>query len=61
MMRGAPDGATAEEVAAAIVASVGTEEYIRYATEKDAATSATKAADPNAFVARAQQALAAFL
>jgi short-subunit dehydrogenase len=61
MMRGSADGATAEEVAAAIVASVGTSEYIRYATEKDGATSAAKAADPNAFVARAQQALAALL
>ncbi len=61
MMRGAKDGATAEEVAAAIVASVGSPDFIGYATERDGATAAAKAADPNAFLARTQKALAGFL
>jgi short-subunit dehydrogenase len=43
--------ATSEEVGAALVAALGSERFITYATERDAATSATKAADPDAFLA----------
>ncbi|MCD9622230.1 SDR family NAD(P)-dependent oxidoreductase [Rhabdothermincola salaria] len=43
--------ATSEEVAVALVAALGDDRLITYATEKDAATSATKAADPDAFLA----------
>ena len=43
--------ATAEEVAAAMVRALGDERLITYATERDEATSASKAADPNAFLA----------
>ncbi len=60
MMRGA-EGATPEQVAAAIVASIGDDGYVAYATEKDARTSAAKAADVNAFLARARESLKAFL
>jgi short-subunit dehydrogenase len=60
MMRDAR-AATAEDVAAAIVACVGRDEFVSYATERDAKTSAAKAADPNAFLANARQALSAFL
>jgi short-subunit dehydrogenase len=61
MVRGAADGASPEDVAAAIVASVGDERFITYATERDATTSAGKSADVNTFVARAREALSAFL
>jgi short-subunit dehydrogenase len=60
MMQGAR-AASPEDVAAAIVASVGREEFVSYAAERDAKTSAAKAADPNAFLAKARQALSAFL
>lgn len=53
-----PTAATPEQVAAAIVASVESDEFVSYATETDAATSATKAADPNAFLAQMREALA---
>lgn len=43
--------ATSEEVGAALVAALGDERFITYATERDATTSATKAADPEAFLA----------
>jgi short-subunit dehydrogenase len=52
--------ATAEDVAAAIVASVGSDDYVTYASEREAKTAAAKAADPNAFLARAREALRAF-
>ncbi len=60
-MRRDPKAAAAEEVAAALVASVGRDEFVSYATERDAKTSAAKAGDPNAFLAKAKQALSAFL
>jgi short-subunit dehydrogenase len=53
-----PAAATPEEVAAAIVASIESDEFVSYATERDAETSATKAADPNAFLTRMSEALA---
>ena len=46
-----PTAATPEEVAAAIVASVDSDQFVSYATTRDADSSATKAADPNAFLA----------
>jgi short-subunit dehydrogenase len=53
-----PTAATPEDVAAAIVASVDSDQYVSYATARDADTSATKAADPNAFLAQMREALA---
>jgi len=53
-----PTAATPEEVAAAILASVESDEFVTYATESDAATSARKSADPNAFLAQMREALA---
>ncbi len=47
-----PADATAPEVvAAAILACIDDDRFVTYATERDAATSASKAADPNAFLA----------
>ena len=60
MVRGA-DGATPEEVAAAIVGSVGDDGYVTYATERDRKTSSAKAADVNGFLANARTALSAYL
>ncbi|MCU1393385.1 MAG: short-chain dehydrogenase Adh 1 [Ilumatobacteraceae bacterium] len=42
--------ATAETVAAAIIASLSDDGFITYATERDAGTAAAKHADPNAFL-----------
>jgi short-subunit dehydrogenase len=53
-----PATATAEEVAAAIVACVDRDQFVSYATARDAYTSATKAADPNAFLAEMRERLA---
>jgi short-subunit dehydrogenase len=53
-----PTAASPEEVAAAIVASVESDQFVSYATARDADTSATKAADPNAFLAQMRDALA---
>jgi short-subunit dehydrogenase len=53
-----PTAATPEEVAAAIVASIESDQFVAYATARDADTSATKAADPNAFLAQMREALA---
>ena len=53
-----PTAATADEVAAAIVASVESDDFVSYATESDAATSARKSADPNAFLVQMREALA---
>jgi short-subunit dehydrogenase len=61
MVKGAANGATAEQVAAAIVATLGDDRFLTYAVERDAHGSATKAADPNAFLANAREALAPFL
>ncbi|MCU1484979.1 MAG: adh 1 [Actinomycetia bacterium] len=61
MVKGAPGGATAEDVASALVASLGDDRYITYAMPKDEAGAAAKAADPNAFLATAREALKAFL
>jgi short-subunit dehydrogenase len=46
-----PGSATPEEVAAAIVACVESDDYLSYAKQHDAEMSAAKAADPNAFLA----------
>jgi short-subunit dehydrogenase len=54
-----PTAATAEEVAAAIVAAVESDEFVSYATASDAAMSAAKAADPNGFLADMRERLAA--
>ena len=43
--------ATAEDVAAALVASLGDDRFVTYATARDEATSAAKNADPDAFLA----------
>jgi short-subunit dehydrogenase len=61
MVKGAPGGATADDVAAALVASLGTDDLMTYAMPNDAATSAAKAADVNAFAAKARESLKAFL
>jgi short-subunit dehydrogenase len=54
-----PADATAPEVVAdAIVACIDDDRFVTYATEKDAATSANKAADPNAFLAQMRAAVA---
>jgi short-subunit dehydrogenase len=60
MVKGAPGGATAEDVASALVASLGDDRYITYAMAKDEAGAAAKAADPNAFLAKAREALKPF-
>ncbi len=60
-MMQAAKAASPQEVAAAIVASVGAEGFVSYATERDERTSGAKAADPNAFLAKAREALGAFL
>jgi NAD(P)-dependent dehydrogenase (short-subunit alcohol dehydrogenase family) len=56
-----PGAATPEEVAAAIVACVAddglSDHYVSYATARDADMSATKAADPNAFLAEMRERL----
>jgi short-subunit dehydrogenase len=52
--------AEAVDVAAAIVASVGSDDFVTYASAREAKTAAAKAADPNAFLARAREALRAF-
>jgi short-subunit dehydrogenase len=49
--------AAPEDVAAAILGCLGTEQFVTYATERDAATAAKKAEDPNAFLARMRDAL----
>jgi len=48
---------SAEEVAEAMIRALGDERLVTYATERDAATSAAKAADPNAFLARMAEVL----
>ena len=53
-----PGSATPEEVAAAIVACVETDDYSSYAKQHDADMSAAKAADPNAFLAAMSKRLA---
>jgi short-subunit dehydrogenase len=53
-----PTAAMPEEVATAIVACVASDDFVSYATTKDAETSAKKAADPNAFLAQMREALA---
>jgi 3-oxoacyl-[acyl-carrier protein] reductase len=61
MVKGAANGASAEDVAAAIVATLGDDRYLTYAVERDAQGSAAKAADPNGFLANAREALKGFL
>ena len=53
-----PGTATAEEVAAAIVACIENDQCVSYATARDADTSAAKAADPNGFLAEMRERLA---
>jgi short-subunit dehydrogenase len=53
-----PHAATPEEVAAAVVACVDSDDYVAYATTSDADMSAAKAADPNAFLADMRERLA---
>ncbi len=45
-------------MATAIVGAVESDDYVSYATERDAEASAKKAADPNAFLAQMREALA---
>jgi len=52
------DSTAPDVVAAAIVACIDDDRFVTYATEKDAATAAGKAADPNAFLARMRDAVA---
>jgi short-subunit dehydrogenase len=52
------DATPPEVVAGAIVGCIATDEFVTYATERDAATSARKAADPNAFLAQMREAVA---
>lgn len=59
--RSAADLATAEEVAAALVACLDDERLRTFATERDAATCAAKESDPEAFIATARDAMSAFL
>ena len=47
-----------EVVADAIVAAIGTDRFLSFATERDAATAAAKATDPNGFLAGMQERLA---
>jgi short-subunit dehydrogenase len=61
MVRDASSYATPDEVAAAIVASVGDERFITYATSRDEQGSTAKAADPNGFLTMARDALKGFL
>ena len=61
MTRNAPNAATAEQVAAAILGSLGDDRYLLYATDTDAQGAAHKAADPNTFLASAREALKAYL
>ena len=49
--------ATAEEVGRELIAALGEERLVTYATERDAATSARKALDPNAFLAEMRKVL----
>jgi short-subunit dehydrogenase len=53
-----PGTATPEEVAAAIVACIESDQYVSYATARDADTSSAKAADPNGFLAEMRERLA---
>ena len=52
------DSTAPEVVAAAILACLDDDRFVTYATEQDAATSAGKAADPNAFLAQMRDAVA---
>ena len=61
MVRAATDCSTAEDVAAAIVASVGDGRFITYVRDQEGGTAAAKNADPNAFLAKAKETLATFL
>jgi short-subunit dehydrogenase len=61
MVKGAPGGATADDVAAALVATLGDDRFITYAMPKDEQGSMAKAADPNTFLANAREALKAFV
>jgi short-subunit dehydrogenase len=49
--------ATPEQVADAIVACVDDDRFLTFATDRDAATAATKASDPNGFLEQMREAL----
>ncbi|MFN8026617.1 MAG: SDR family oxidoreductase [Acidimicrobiia bacterium] len=49
--------ATPEQVADAIVACVDDDRFLTFATDRDAATAAAKAADPNGFLVKMREAL----
>jgi short-subunit dehydrogenase len=53
-----PGIATPEDVAAAVVACLDSDDYVSYAASHDAAVSQAKAADPNAFLADMRERLA---
>lgn len=53
--------ATSEQVAAAMLRAVRSDDLYTYATERDEASSRTKNADPNAFVAAMTERLAPFI
>jgi short-subunit dehydrogenase len=61
MVRGASSGATPEEVATAIVASVGTDDFITYAMPADRDGAEAKAKDHNAYIAAAREALRSYI
>ncbi len=52
--------ASADHVAAGILAPCGTDVLITYAIDRDAATAAAKQANPNGFIAAMSERLAAF-
>jgi len=52
---------TPEEVAASLVAALDDERFIAYVGDREAGTSASKCADPNAFLSGAREQLRAFL
>jgi short-subunit dehydrogenase len=55
------ESANPEEVAEGIVAAVGDDAFMSFATGRDARTASAKAADPNLFLAKAQAVLAPLL
>ena len=60
MMRNAPDAATAEEVAAELVAAVHHHEFVTFASPRELGTAESKAQDVNGFLAVARERLAVF-
>jgi short-subunit dehydrogenase len=50
--------ASADQVATALLGALAGDDFVSFATERDAATAAAKSADPNAFLARMAEVLA---